>query len=251
MTSQNLITATELLTSARRVACLTGAGISAESGVPTFRDAQTGLWSRFDPQTLASQRGFAADPGLVWGWYMWRLELAERVQPNPGHLALAQLADLLPHFTLITQNVDDLHEQAGSRDVLHLHGTIARFKCNRCDRTHTLQPADRVAEQPPSCIHCGGLVRPDVVWFGEMLPHSVLTDARNAAQSCDVMLVVGTSGLVYPASSLPGMAQDHGAKVIDINPAPSPISQRADLFLQGAAGEILPALAQAVAKKSS
>ena len=248
MTPTDLTTATDLLTSARRVACLTGAGISAESGVPTFRDAQTGLWSRYDPQTLASQAGFAADPGLVWRWYMWRLDLVERVRPNPGHLALAALAELVPSFTLITQNVDDLHEQAGSREVLHLHGEIARFKCNRCGKPHALQPAERTADAPPICHHCGGLVRPDVVWFGEMLTQSVLTGAWQAVERCDLLLVAGTSGMVYPAASLPGVAQAHGAKVIDINPNSSPISHMADLFLQGPAGEILPALAKAVAE---
>lgn len=246
MTPQDIVTATHLLTAARRVACLTGAGISAESGVPTFRDAQTGLWSRFDPQILASPQGFAADPGLVWRWYMWRLDLMERVRPNPGHVALAELADLAPSFTLITQNVDDLHEQAGSRDVQHLHGTIARFRCNECRRPHALMPAERTAEQPPACPHCGGLVRPDVVWFGEMLPQSVLTGAWHGVEACDLLLVAGTSGMVYPAASLPGVAQAHGAKVIDINPDPSPISRMADLFLQGPAGEILPALVRAM-----
>ena len=253
MSPHDLTAATELLTSARRVACLTGAGISAESGVPTFREAQTGLWSRYDPQTLASQQGFSADPGLVWRWYMWRLDLVETVQPNPGHLALAKLADLVPTFTLITQNVDDLHEQAGSPDPIHLHGTIAHFKCNRCGRAHDLQPGERTAAQPPACTRCGGPVRPDVVWFGEMLPQAALTRAWNAASACEVMLVVGTSGLVHPAAGLPFSAQEHGAKIIDINPNPGPISQMADLFLQGPAGEILPTILQAVtqARKST
>ncbi len=253
MTPHDLTTATDLLTAARRVACLTGAGISAESGVPTFRDAQSGLWSRYDPQTLASPQGFAADPGLVWRWYMWRLDLVSQARPNRGHTALARLADLVSNFTLITQNVDDLHEQAGSRDVLHLHGNIARFKCNRCGRAHPLRPAERTADQPPVCHHCGGLVRPDVVWFGEMLTQAVLTEAWHAVERCDLLLVAGTSGMVYPAASLPGVAQAHGAKVIDINPDPSPISRTADLFLQGPAGEILPALVLATtrAKKST
>jgi len=168
------------------------------------------------------------------------------VQPNPGHLALAQLADLVPAFTLITQNVDDLHQQAGSRGVLHLHGTIARFRCNRCHRGHSLQPEERTSEQPPACHHCGGPVRPDVVWFGERLPQAVLAAARHAVERCDLLLVVGTSGLVHPAAALPAVAQKHGAKVMDINPQPGPISQRADLFLQGPAGQVLPALVEAV-----
>lgn len=253
MLPHDLTTATDLLAAARRVTCLTGAGISAESGVPTFRDAQSGLWSRYDPQTLASPQGFRADPGLVWRWYMWRLDLVSQARPNPGHTALAWLADLLPSFTLITQNVDDLHEQAGSQDVLHLHGNIARFKCNRCGRAHSLRPTERTADRPPVCHHCGGLVRPDVVWFGELLSTETLNRAWAATAACDVMLVVGTSGLVHPAAALPVEALRHGATLIDVNPAPGPISQMATLFLQGPAGEILPDLVRRVteAKKQA
>ena len=236
----NLRQAASLLKRATRVACLTGAGASAESGVATFRDAQTGLWSKFDPQQLASQEGFAADPGLVWRWYMDRLATVDAVAPNPGHYALAALEARIPDFTLITQNVDDLHERAGSRRVLHLHGTIAHFRCNRCDAPYLLRDADRTAEQPPTCPHCGDLVRPAVVWFGELLPGDVLEQAWAAAEQCDVMLVVGTSGVVYPAAQLPQVAQQAGAAIIAVNPEPTPITQRADLFLAGMSGQVLP-----------
>jgi NAD-dependent deacetylase len=233
------------LAAAKRVFCLTGAGVSAESGIATFRDAQTGLWSKFDPQQLASQAGFAADPGLVWRWYMDRLHWLDESTPNAGHLALADLETLLPTFTLVTQNVDNLHEQAGSQRVLHLHGSIARFRCNRCDIMYTLRPTDRGAEMPPSCIACGAYVRPDVVWFGEMLPQTILGEAAHAAEEADVALVVGTSGVVYPAAQLPYLAQETGAYLIDINPDPSEISQLADAYLQGPSGEMMPLLASA------
>lgn len=235
-------TATEILRAASAVACLTGAGVSAESGVPTFRDAQTGLWARFDPQRLASQEGFADDPGLVWRWYMERLAGVEKATPNPGHFALAEMARRLPAFALITQNVDDLHERAGSPDVIHLHGNIARFHCNRCGRIHSLQAAERAASQPPRCVVCGGHVRPSVVWFGEGLPEGALAEAVDAMKSCDLLLVVGTSGLVYPASQLPQMAKRAGARVIEINPQPGPLSSLADICLRGPSGVILPQL---------
>lgn len=241
--------AAEALAKARRVACLTGAGVSAESGIATFRDALTGLWSKFDPMTLASQEGFAADPGLVWRWYMDRLSWVEEATPNPGHVALARLEVLTPTFTLITQNVDNLHEKAGSEDVLHIHGSLARFRCNRCDAPYALSPEDRSAPEPPRCPACGGPVRPDVVWFGEMLPYDVLRASQQAARTCDVMLVVGTSGVVYPAAELPYTAKSAGAFVIDVNPDPSEISSMADVFLQGRSGEMVPRLMQAVEQR--
>jgi len=235
------------LAGARRIACLTGAGVSAESGIATFRDALTGMWSRFDPQQLASQAGFAADPGLVWRWYMDRLSWVEEAQPNAGHLALAEIEAATPEFTLITQNVDNLHEIAGSVNVLHLHGSLARFRCNICAKPYTLDPEDRMADRPPGCPACGGPVRPDVVWFGEMLPYDVLQQAITAVEMCDVMLVVGTSGVVYPAAQLPYTAKTAGAFVIDINPEPSSISSMADVYLQGPSGEIGPLLVQSMA----
>lgn len=230
------------LSAARRVAVLTGAGASAESGVATFRDAQTGLWSHFDAQRLASQEGFTDDPGLVWGWYMHRLAMVEVAQPNPGHLALATLAGDVDELTLITQNVDDLHERAGSQHVLHLHGHIGRFHCNECGAAYYLQPEDRVASLPPVCRLCNGYVRPGVVWFGEMLPERVLNAAWRAAEQCDLFLVVGTSGIVYPAAQLPIVARNHGARVIEVNTEPSPLSEVVDYMLLGPSGQILPAI---------
>ncbi len=155
--------ASQILRASVVVACLTGAGMSAESGVPTFRDAQTGLWAAYDPQRLASPQGFAADPGLVWRWYMARLAGVEKATPNAGHLALAEMERRWPGFTLITQNVDDLHERAGSTGVIHLHGNIARFHCQRCGTLHNLQAVERTSPQPPRCAACGGNVRPSVV----------------------------------------------------------------------------------------
>ncbi|MBX3052277.1 MAG: NAD-dependent deacylase [Caldilineaceae bacterium] len=234
--------AREMLREAAAVACLTGAGVSAESGVPTFREAQTGLWARFDPERLASPQGFAADPGLVWRWYMERLTGVEKALPNRGHLALAQMGQRWPGFRLITQNVDDLHERAGCADVIHLHGRIAHFHCNRCGTVYRLQAEDRRASQPPRCAACGGAVRPSVVWFGEGLPTDALAAATDAVIHCDLLLVVGTSGLVYPAAGLPATAKRAGSRVIEINPEPGPLSPLADICLRGPSGEMLPQL---------
>ncbi len=239
--------AAQYLLAANSVVCLTGAGVSAESGVPTFRDAQTGLWSRFDAEELASPQGFERDPGLVWRWYMGRLGQLEEAAPNPGHTALAQLEGICERFLLVTQNVDDLHEQAGSVDVIHLHGSLLDFRCVSCSAPHNLTEEQRRADSPPSCGVCGDLVRPDVVWFGEGLPWEAVETAAEAARACDLMLVVGTSGLVYPAAQLPLIAKRAGAKVIDVNLEPGPISSIADLFLQGKSGEILPAVVRVVA----
>jgi NAD-dependent deacetylase len=243
---RQLAKAARLLSPAQRIACLTGAGVSAESGIATFRDAQTGLWANFDPMQLASQAGFSAEPGVVWRWYMERLQRVEQAQPNPGHRVLADLEAQVRRFTLITQNVDDLHERAGSHSVLHLHGRIDRFHCNRCGFDHTLTAQERSASQPPQCLACGGAVRPSVVWFGEALPGRILDHAWRAAERCDVMLVVGTSGVVYPAAQLPLLARQSGARIIEINPERSPLADILDVHLQGPAGVILPALLAAM-----
>lgn len=243
---QNINRAVEILENAQRVVVLTGAGISAESGIQTFRDAQTGMWANFDPMKLASQNGFAEDPGLVWRWYMDRLKKLGTVQPNPGHTAIADLQQRKHNFTLITQNVDDLHERAGSRGVLHLHGTIARFHCNECDTPHPLVAHESDAEQPPICVVCTGKVRPSVVWFGEMLPQEEVQQAWEAVRTCDLLLVVGTSGVVFPVAELPFVAHRSGALVIDVNPEPTQISELANLYLQGKAGELLPKIVNAV-----
>lgn len=235
-----------VLAAATRVVCLTGAGVSAESGIATFRDAKSGFWAKFNPEQLASQAGFAADGGLVWRWYMERLRAVEQAQPNLGHLALAQLARRIADFTLVTQNVDDLHERAGHDHVLHLHGHLHRFRCNLCNDEHRLEMHERNQSEPPRCARCGDRVRPDVVWFGEMMPSRIWDAAWRATQRCQVMLVVGTSAVVYPASQLPLAAAQQGATVIDINPECTPISEMAAFFLQGASGQILPRLMAAV-----
>ncbi len=240
--------AADILRNAHHLAVLTGAGVSAESGVPTFRDAQSGYWSRFDPLTLATPEGFARDPGLVWRWYMSRLESAVDAAPNPGHFALAALENYVDTLVLLTQNVDMLHERAGSTNVVHLHGSIGRYRCVNCAAPYELQPGDREAEWPPICPLCGGFIRPDVVWFGELLPAHALDAAWQAAERCDALLVVGTSGLVYPAAQLPRIAQQQGAPVIDVNPEPNEISAWADVFVQGKSGEVLPEVVKRLGK---
>lgn len=230
----------ERLANAERVAVLTGAGISAESGVPTFREAQTGLWARYDPQELATPQAFRRNPNLVWEWYTWRRALVNRAAPNPGHLALVALAALVPIFTLITQNVDGLHQRAGSKNVVALHGNIMETKCFANE--HPVSTWPESDEQPPRCPHCDSLLRPNVVWFGENLPAAALETAVQAAQSCDIFFAIGTSALVQPAASLPLLAVEQGALLAEINPQPTPLTRWADVVLNGAAGVILPAV---------
>ena len=234
-----------LLRAGSRVAALTGAGVSAESGVPTFRDAQTGLWARFEPQELATPDAFRRNPALVWDWYAYRRGLIADAQPNPAHYALANLETRFPEFLLITQNIDGLHARAGSREIIELHGNIWKLKCFDCG-----QPADRrddFNEKPPRCLHCGGLLRPDVVWFGETLSPVSLHRAMDAASTAQVFFSIGTSAVVEPAASLPYLARRSGAIVVEVNLEPTPLTAAADYFFQGKAGEILPALVQALA----
>jgi NAD-dependent deacetylase len=229
---------------AHHIVALTGAGISAESGIPTFREAQTGLWARYDPQTLASPEALARNPGLVWSWYAWRRSLVRQAAPNAGHRALAAMERLVPRFTLVTQNVDGLHQQAGSRTVIELHGNIMRTVC-AAQRHVVTQWAPVPEGEAPTCPYCGSVLRPDVVFFGENLPPQALEAALQAAQTADDMLVIGTSGVVYPAAALPGLAKEHGAWVVEINPQPTPLSDLADTTLRAPAGEALPALVAA------
>jgi NAD-dependent deacetylase len=239
----------DALRSAARLAVLTGAGISAESGVPTFREAQTGLWAKYDPQELATPDAFRRNPKLVWDWYAWRRELVSHAEPNPGHLALAELEKQLPSFTLITQNVDGLHQRAGSRAVIELHGNLQRVKCFEDGDPVSLTDIEdqgRNGEYPPRCPRCGGLLRPDVVWFGEILPAANLEKARQAAQNSTVFFSIGTSGVVEPAATLPVIALHAGAMVVEINPLPTPLASLAAYSLQGPAGVILPALVEQV-----
>jgi NAD-dependent deacetylase len=232
------------LCDAQNVVVLTGSGVSAESGVPTFREAQTGLWERYDPQQLATQEAFDRDPRLVWEWYEWRRKLVSEAEPNPGHLALAELERRTPNFTLITQNVDGLHERAGSREVIELHGNILRSKCSR--EGVITEPEEHDANIPPCCPRCGANLRPDVVWFGEMLPPGMLDAASEAARGCDLFLSVGTSSLVYPAAALPYEALESGATLVEINPSETPLTQYATFALQSRAGEALPNLLREV-----
>jgi NAD-dependent deacetylase len=229
----------EWVRAARRIAVLTGAGMSAESGVPTFRDAQTGLWAKFDPQQLATEDAFRANPSMVWDWYAFRREIIVKVQPNAGHRALAEFAQRHPgRLTLITQNVDGLHQSAGSNGVLALHGNI--FEDKWLDTPKDCCNADgAVAGSPPYCDRCGNMLRPNVVWFGEALPLHALGEAQRAARECDLMLVVGTSGVVYPAAGLARTAAD---KVVIINPEPTELDDAADAALRGKAAQLLPQL---------
>lgn len=253
----------EALRGAQHIAVLTGAGMSAESGVPTFRDAQTGLWSRFKPEELATPEAFLRNPKLVWDWYAWRRERVENVKPHAGHFALVEMEQRAPQFTLVTQNVDGLHQTAGSRNVHELHGNIRRVKCFDCGRPHPhpLPQGERGGGSPlpmgedwvratdvPHCLSCNGLLRPDVVWFGEMLPADEFQIALDAAQSCDVFLSVGTSGLVEPAASLPRLAQRNMATVVHINLDVTTESSSTVYRIHGKAGEALPALVDAVWK---
>ena len=233
----------DALRKVRNLAVLTGSGISAESGVPTFRDAQAGLWSKFRPEDLATPEAFQRNPKLVWDWYLWRRELVSQAQPNAGHLALVKLERRMPQFSLITQNVDGLHQRAGSRNVFELHGNMTRTKCFEEDVLVEAWP--ETSETPPRCPRCGGRLRPDVVWFGETLPTTVLQRALAASQSCDLFFSIGTSTLVHPAASLPFEALQHGATVVEINPDQTRLTARAHHALHGPAGEVLPALIQA------
>lgn len=230
----------EELRTAQRIGVLTGAGISAESGVPTFRDAQTGLWARYNPTELATPEAFERNPRLVWEWYAWRRELVSKAAPNPGHLALVRMQACVTELTLITQNIDGLHQRAGSQAVIELHGNLTRTKCARYDYlVDSWPPTDQV---PPHCPRCGGLLRPDVVWFGEALPVEALAQSIAALRQCDFVFSVGTSSLVYPAASLPLEVLHKGGKLVEINPEPTPLTPQVHFALHGKSGEILPTL---------
>ncbi len=231
--------ARQWLAAARSVAVLTGAGISAESGVPTFR-GPGGLWRQYRPEELATPEAFRRDPRLVWEWYDWRRQRIAQARPNAGHEALVRLEASKPRFTLITQNVDGLHERAGNRRVVKLHGDIWMVRCLGCGRERRDERVP-LPELPPRC-ECGGLLRPGVVWFGEPLPPDAWEQAEAAARQAEVFLVVGTSAVVYPAAGLIPLAQSAGARVIEVNPDETPFSSRLDCSLRGPAGELLPAL---------
>jgi len=238
-----------LVAQSRRLVVLTGAGVSAESGIPTFREASTGLWARYDPQQLATVEGFLENPKLVWEWYSYRRTLVAGASPNPGHRALARLEQILPSLVVITQNIDGLHRRAGSSRIIELHGNINRVKCFRGDEIYeNWSDEDYKGEVPPRCSKCNSFLRPDVVWFGESLPEREIGEAFYNTENCDLMLVVGTSGQVQPAASLPAAARHKGAKILEINPQPSGISFLADILLQAKSGDILPVLTEKAEK---
>jgi NAD-dependent deacetylase len=244
--------AAALLNDADSVVVLTGAGMSQESGVPTFRDAQVGLWSEFDPMELATESAFRRNPRRVFGWYVWRFQLLRTSQPNAGHQALARLEGRFPHLTVVTQNVDGFHHQAGSRDIVELHGSLQRFRCIDWGHTYdtTLLADIAVPEDgevdPPVCAECGSMVRPDVVWFGETLPESAMARAWDVVRACDAMLVVGTSAVVFPAAALPEVAVRRGIPLIEIGPEDTPLTPRVHLSWRTTAATGLPLLERAV-----
>jgi NAD-dependent deacetylase len=234
----------DVLHNAKRVVAFTGAGISAESGVPTFRSAD-GIWKKMRPEELASMDGFIRNPALVWEWYTHRKRIIADVQPNPGHHALVKMEMLFPSFAVITQNIDNLHRRAGSRTVYELHGNIERNYCMKCGVRYSNEQVLSM-EGIPACSACGGNIRPDVVWFGEMLPEEEWELAVRASESADLFFSIGTSAVVYPAASLPHMAKQSGAFVVEVNPEPTPLTPKADEFLQGASGMVLPLVCDAI-----
>ena len=235
---QALKAVADALRNSTHVCVLTGAGVSAESGVPTFRDAQSGLWEQYDPLDLATPEAFVRDPELIWRWYRWRRELVAKAEPNPGHQALARLAELVPRFTLVTQNVDGLHQRAGSTDVIEFHGNLFSNRCSveGCIIDGEQDSADAV----PVCAGCGGHLRPGVVWFGEAIPEHALNNSFAAAANCDVFLSIGTSSLVYPAAGLAEIAKNNGATVAEVNPDPTAHAAGFDHAIAAKAGTVMP-----------
>lgn len=222
---------------ARSVAVLTGAGISAASGVPTFR-GKNGLWKNFRPEELANFSAFQNNPLLVWEWYLWRRDLITKVKPNAAHYALVDLEKISKDFSLITQNVDNLHNLAGSQNIIELHGNIMRNKCSQCNRPYPKEI--NLEKGVPNCNECGGTIRPDVVWFGEFLPQDAIHNAYNIAHNSEIFIIIGTSGVVEPAASLPLIAKQNRALLIEINPEQTPITAISDLFFQDSADKVLP-----------
>ena len=238
---------TAALGSANHVVVLTGAGVSAESGLPTFRDNLTGLWAQYDPTQLATPDAFRRDPALVWGWYEWRRMMDMQALPNLAHKAIAELAHLVPKLTVITQNVDSLHERAGSSEVIHLHGSLHQPRCFACAKQFFLaeypdEPAEGRKLEPPRCEKCNGKIRPGVVWFGEKLPKLAVQTAFKAARECDILLSIGTSGMVYPAANIPSTALLSGALVLHINTQTMPETTGNEYNLTGCVTDTLPSL---------
>jgi NAD-dependent deacetylase len=236
------------LRDARHVCVLTGAGISAESGVPTFRDAQQGLWAKYDPLQLATPEAFEEDPALVWQWYRWRRKLVAQAEPNAGHAALAQLAELVPRLTLVTQNVDGLHQRAGNNQVLEFHGNLFDDRCHAegcIVENHDTEETEEL--DVPVCPRCCAMLRPGVVWFGEAIPEAALNESFAAAADCNVFLSIGTSSLVYPAAGIADIARENGAIVAEINPEPTMRAASYNFSIAAKAGAALPKLLELLA----
>jgi len=238
--------AAALLASVDALVVTTGAGMSAESGIPTFREAPGAVWAEYDPADLATPEGFLRDPALVWRWYAQRRAIIATVQPHAGHRAIAALEAMYAPFLLLTQNIDNLHRAAGSTRIIELHGNIFRYKC--FDRGHAVAQLPDTDEVPPRC-HCGSLLRPDVVWFGELLDSDHMELAYGSLVSCGAILVVGTSGIVYPAAGFPGVAKQAGARVVEVNPEETPITDIADVSLRARAGDALEVLVSAIRER--
>jgi NAD-dependent deacetylase len=247
--SAELNRAAAILADAKKLVAATGAGMSRDSGVPTFRDAMTGLWSRFDPHELANAQAFSRRPDRVFGWYLWRWNLVHRAEPHAGYQALVRMERAFDDLLVVTQNVDGFHSRSGSRDVVELHGSLEAFRC--FDNGHPfdstglegLKTGDDGEVDPPRCSVCGSMIRPGVVWFGEMLPKQPVERAWAAVGECDALLVVGTSAVVYPAAELPSIALRRGCPVIDVNPESTPITNDVDVWVPERAEVALPALA--------
>jgi NAD-dependent deacetylase len=241
--------AASILANAKQLVVSTGAGMSRDSGVPTFRDAMTGLWARFDPQELANAQAFLSRPARVFGWYLWRWNLVHKAIPHAGYHALVRMEKAFEDLLVVTQNVDGFHRRVGTRDVVELHGSMEAFRC--FDNAHPfeseglkgLEAGEDGEVDPPRCAECGSPIRPGVVWFGEMLPQQPVERAWTAVGECDALLVVGTSAVVYPAAELPSIALRRGCPVIDVNPDSTPITNDVDVWIPERAEVALPALA--------
>lgn len=247
MNKNDLQSVVELLGKAHSVVFLTGAGISKESGIPTFREAQTGLWANYDPEQLATPSAFCKNPPLVWQWYDSRRKKLQEVQPNPGHYAIAELEKFIPAIVVVTQNVDGLHKRAGSSKVIELHGNISEFFC--FDNKHPANDIPFGLEKPPVC-HCGALIRPAVVWFHEALPEDAFADAQKEILNASLVFVVGTSALVQPAAGLPILALQRRIPVVEVNPDDTPLTRSVTVVLRGQSGKVLPELVEMFKKMS-
>jgi len=239
----------KILKSSKSIVALTGAGVSAESGISTFRDPNGGLFTKYNVEEVATPEGFKKNPKLVWEWYSMRREKVRQAKPNPGHIVLAKFEQIFPNFTLITQNVDGLHQKAGSRNVIELHGNIMRNKCFAKSHPVDIEKLSVSSESPPRCPICGSPVRPDVVWFGEFLDPDILSEAEKAIKNADVFLSIGTSSVVYPAAGFISLAKEFGATVVEINPNETEKSYCADFVLRYQSGKILPAILDALSRQ--